>query len=251
MNSRSIASPPYSPGGRLIEWSTHEVDRVAAGRGPKFGDAQRARARRSQPSRHADVRAVRAHSRSAPPRVAADVDAEARHAVAHLAQRQAQARAGRGAVEAMALERAHQDVALDVVEVLAPGRSASGSSTGAIARRRRARPRIARSAAARDLVELLRRAVGEDRLGQAEVVDVDLLGARQRHRAVQQVLELAHVARERIARQVDQRVARQPRRAAQTPASRAMRSSTRSLIADRSSSRSRSGGTRIWITLSR
>ena len=39
-----------------------------------------------------------------------------------------------------------------------------------------------------------------------------LFAAGQRDRAMQQVLELAHVARERIARQVHERVARQPRR---------------------------------------
>src|SRR4029077_13542140 len=51
-------------------------------------------------------------------RIATDVDVEARHPVTHLAQRQAQADAGRGAIEAMVLEGANEDVALDVVEVL-------------------------------------------------------------------------------------------------------------------------------------
>ena len=49
-------------------------------------------------------------------RVAADVHAETRHAIADLAQRQPEAHAGRGAVVTMLLQRAHENVALDLVE---------------------------------------------------------------------------------------------------------------------------------------
>src|SRR4051812_15785135 len=93
-----------------------------AGRGPKFGDAQR-RASAHQPS--ASIESAGAPGASDGfaaldiDRVvgAADVDAQAGHPVAHLAQREPEARAGRGAVVAVALERALKHVALDVVEV--------------------------------------------------------------------------------------------------------------------------------------
>ena len=150
------------------------------------------------------------HSRSTPPEIAADVDVEAGHPVAHLAQREAQADARRGAIEAMVLEGADEDVALDVVEVL---RQVVRQRLLDRCHARGVAGRLGRALGGRaDLVELLRRAVGEHRLGQAEVVDVELLGARERDRAVEQVLELAHVAGERIAREMDERVARQARR---------------------------------------
>ena len=139
VNSRSIASPPYSPGGRLIEWTHDEIDR-ARRRAAARSSATRTRARRrSQPSRHAGARRRRlAHSRSAPPVSPPTLTFEARHAVAHLAQRQAEADAGRGAIEAMVLERAHEDVALDLVEVAAPGRSAAAPRPAAMRRAARA-----------------------------------------------------------------------------------------------------------------
>ena len=151
----------------------HQVDVVAAGRGAEV--RRRDAARCAQPAA-ALPGAARRLTRVGAARVAADVDVEARHPVAHLAQRQAQADAGGGAVEAVVLERAHQDVALDVVEI--PGevvrQGAPRSAPCAPAARR---PRAPRRPALGDLVELLRGAVGEDRLGQAEVVDVELLGA--------------------------------------------------------------------------
>src|SRR5438309_8257334 len=102
---------------------------MPAGRAPKFGDSLR-RAVRSQPSRHSGAVTPR---RPAPARVhslvldhsslkslksltsltigrariAADVHTEARHAIAHLPQREPETRTGRGAVEAVPFERAH------------------------------------------------------------------------------------------------------------------------------------------------
>src|SRR5689334_10233772 len=122
-----MASPPYSPGGRLIEWMTASSTAQPGGRGPKFGDSQR-RACAHQPSGSID--STGRTSGAGTPGVsagfaaldidrvvgAADVDAQAGHPVAHLAQRQPEARTGRGAVVAVALERAFEHVALDVVE---------------------------------------------------------------------------------------------------------------------------------------
>ena len=207
-----------------------------AGRGPKFGDgAARApptTSRRCQ--RGAAATRFSAGSPRSPPSAA---DAQPRHAVAHLAQRQAQAGAGRGAVVAVALERALEDVALDLVQV---GRQVGGQRR----RRRRRRPAAARrrgrGTASSSAASRCRRAPLSGRPRSSRSID---LAAGQRQRAVQQVLELAHVAGEGVAQQVLQRVAA----TASAPASRrhraAMRSSTAAQIAGRSSMRSRSGGT--------
>src|SRR5438132_13299741 len=104
-----MPSPPYSPGGRLIEWISARSIVVPGGRGPKFGDGHR-RAETHQPSSQA-ARPPRGPSLSFADMVG-HADAQARHAIAHLPQRQPQARAGGGAVEAMALQRTHEDVAL-------------------------------------------------------------------------------------------------------------------------------------------
>src|SRR5690242_13951275 len=99
------------PGGRLIEWTSASVTSAPGGRGPWLGESTR-RAPAHQPSDQASSPAAFAIEA-----VAAHADAEARHAIAHLAQRQPEARAGRGAIEAMTLQRAQEDVALDLVEV--------------------------------------------------------------------------------------------------------------------------------------
>ena len=111
----------------------------------------------------------------------------------------------------MPLQCTQQDVALDLVEVL---REVVGQRRGLRRRGRRlgGQDRRIDARVLGDEVELLRRAVGEHRLGQAQVEDIDRLVARQRDGTMQQVLQLAHVARERIAHQVHQRVAREARR---------------------------------------
>ncbi len=77
------------------------------------------------------------------------------------------------------------------------------------------------------------------------------VAARQRQRAVQQVLELAHVAREARSADSCSIACGDSTGGGDMPASCAMRASTASHIAGRSSRRSRSGGTRIWITFRR
>ena len=39
VNSRSIASPPYCPGGKLIECTTRSVIAAPGGRSSQFGEA--------------------------------------------------------------------------------------------------------------------------------------------------------------------------------------------------------------------
>src|SRR3982750_4561054 len=98
-----MPSPPNCPGGRLIECSTTRSTTVPWGRGPKFGESLRF-ARHSQPARHsASLTPTRSLAIRAG-RVGADVDVEPRHAIAHLAQRQAEADPGGGAGEAVVRE---------------------------------------------------------------------------------------------------------------------------------------------------
>src|SRR3569832_2567718 len=104
-------SPPYSPGGRLIECTTMRSMAAPCGRAPKFGEARR-RAKRYQPPSHSDgtsavvivVVAAAGHRDRLP-----------RDAVADLPQRQAELlRGGRAVVIGLA-QRLHENRALLLV----------------------------------------------------------------------------------------------------------------------------------------
>src|SRR6476661_7906974 len=96
-----------------MECSTTRSTSVPAGRGPKLGEASR-RANRYQPS-------VQSASSAGGGFIgfvtARSGDRQARDAIADLPQAQAQALRGRRAVEAGLLQRAHQDLALLLVQV--------------------------------------------------------------------------------------------------------------------------------------
>src|SRR6266508_1099726 len=94
VNRRSMASPPYSPGGRLIECTTSSVISVPGGRSSWLGDAMT----------RAGVSVI--------------FDAQALHAVAQLPEGDAEELGGGGAVEAGLAERLDDSLALDVVEVI-------------------------------------------------------------------------------------------------------------------------------------
>src|SRR6266849_397867 len=96
-----MPSPPYSPGGRLIECTTSSVIASPAGRSSWFGEATK-----RQPL-----------SRPSGPRFIL-FDAEALHAVAQLAEGDAEQLGRRGAVEPGLAERLHDRLALDAVEVV-------------------------------------------------------------------------------------------------------------------------------------
>src|SRR3569623_1900419 len=115
VNNCCTSSPPYCPGGRLMECTTTRSTFASAGRGPKFGESSR-RAKRYQPPCHSAgaagsgrlvIRLVAAGRR----------EREAGDAVADLPQRQSQALRRGGAVEAALLQRLDQDFALLLVEV--------------------------------------------------------------------------------------------------------------------------------------
>src|SRR5438874_7533610 len=89
VNSRSIASPPYSPGGRLIECSTTRVICVPLGRSSQFGDS-----------------------------TILIADAQALHPVAQLPEGDAEELRRRGAVEAGLAERLEDRLALEAVEIV-------------------------------------------------------------------------------------------------------------------------------------
>src|ERR1700758_547314 len=105
-----MPSPPYSPGGRLIECSTTVSTRAPAGRELKLGDGTRLAWRHQPPCQSSSARSgdavMRASGRVG--RLGLG-DPEPRHPVAHLAQREPEARARGGAVEALALERPNED----------------------------------------------------------------------------------------------------------------------------------------------
>src|SRR5688500_15688499 len=86
---RSMPSPPYSPGGRLIECSSARLISVPGGRSSWFGES-----------------------------TTLIGDAEALHAVAQLPEGDAQKLRRRGAVEGRLAERIEDDLALHLVEVL-------------------------------------------------------------------------------------------------------------------------------------
>src|SRR4051812_44153957 len=112
VNSCCTPSPPYSPGGRLIECTTTRSMAAPAGRGPKLGDSSR-RAKRYQPPSHcAGVSGLVMRVVGA----AGDRYREPGDAVADLPQRQTQALRGGRAVVVGFLQRLHEDVALLLVE---------------------------------------------------------------------------------------------------------------------------------------
>src|SRR3569832_1211705 len=112
VNRRCTSSPPYRPGGRLIEWTTTRSTCAPAGRGPQFGEASR-RAKRYQPSSHSALavsgvvmRVVAARGR----------DREPGDAVADLAQAEPQALRRGCVVEVALVLRTLLDLALLLVE---------------------------------------------------------------------------------------------------------------------------------------
>ena len=130
--------------------------------------------------------------------------AQARHAVAHLTQAQAQAGACRGPVVAKALERPFENFALHLIKI--GGQVGRQRSFGCD---RRCECGYGRGRPSRCSVGLHRRALIDPIVGQIEIAPRDELCARQRQRAVQQVLEFPHVARKNIALQKLQRIGRQ------------------------------------------
>src|SRR6267143_3252505 len=107
VKSRSIASPPYSPGGRLIECTTSSVIASPAGRSSWFGEATN-RQPRSRPLGSSFIL----------------FDTQALHAVAQLPEGDAEELGRRGAVEPGLAERLQDRLALDAVEVIGQRRGA-------------------------------------------------------------------------------------------------------------------------------
>src|SRR5688572_10242275 len=107
VNSRCTSSPPYTPGGRLMECTTTRSTAAPSGRGPKFGEAS-LRAKRYQPASHR--LAPSGTGRVIGLFAARRGDRQPRDAVADLAQAQAQSLGGRGAVEVGLAQRLHQDL---------------------------------------------------------------------------------------------------------------------------------------------
>src|SRR5581483_10127792 len=108
VNSRSIASPPNSPGGRLIECTTSSVTRSPLGRSSWFGEAMKRQGAR-RPSGPSFIL------------VAAGLgfaDAQALHAVAQLPEGDAEELGGGGAVEAGLRQRLEDRFALERIEVV-------------------------------------------------------------------------------------------------------------------------------------
>src|SRR5689334_6866622 len=96
-----MASPPYSPGGRLIECTTSSVSASPTGRSSWLGDSTR-RHGASQPSGRSFI----------------FFDAQPLHAVAQLPEGDAEELGRGGAVEAGLAERFEDRLALDAVEVV-------------------------------------------------------------------------------------------------------------------------------------
>src|SRR5579859_7739465 len=93
VNKRSIASPPNSPGGRLMQCTTSSVTAVPRGRASWFGEST---------TRSGFV----------------VFDAKALHSVAQLAERDAEQLGGRRAVKAGLAERLEDRLALDAVQII-------------------------------------------------------------------------------------------------------------------------------------
>src|SRR3954463_16561181 len=173
VKKRSIASPPYSPGGRLIECTTSSVTRSPLGRSSWFGEATKRQGAR-RPSGPSFILVAEL---SFP-------DVEALHAVAQLPEGDAEELRGRGAIEAGFRERLEDRLALDRIQVV--GQRLASARGG--------------------------RSAWGGRRGEAQIVKADLVAAGQRERALEDVLELADVAGEVMLRQAPERRARQARR---------------------------------------
>src|SRR5690349_20314869 len=96
-----MPSPPYSPGGRLIECTMRSEGATPSGRSSWFGDATK-RQGRSRPSGPSFI----------------FPDAQALHAIAQLPEGNAEKLGGGGAVEAGLPERLEDRLALDGIQVL-------------------------------------------------------------------------------------------------------------------------------------
>src|SRR3954468_11656468 len=96
-----MASPPKSPGGRLIECTTSSETTLPRGRASQFGEGTR-RAPATQPSGLGVVFLT---------------NSQALHAVAQLPERDAKQARRRGTVESGLAERGEDRVALEPVEV--------------------------------------------------------------------------------------------------------------------------------------
>ncbi len=180
--------------GRQADGMQHDqVDARACRARPEVGRGQALR-NAYQPSCQRSARAASALIAAAASSVAVGrADAQARDAVADLPQAQAEPRGGGGAVEAALAQGAHQDLALLLVEV--------GLQVGGHGRRRRHR---ADRGGARRRGGGERRASAGDRRRRARAravrcllgleVQMQFVAVVERHRAVQQVLELAHIA---------------------------------------------------------
>src|SRR5690348_12327814 len=154
-----MPSPPYSPGGRLIECTTRSEGRRPTGRSSWFGDGTK-RQGRSRPSGPSFI----------------FPDAQALHAIAQLPEGDAEKLGRRRTVEAGLAERLEDRLALDGIQIL---RERFGSG-----RRRRA-------------------AAGRGRWrAQAQVIDANLFAGRESERSLEDVLELADIAREVVAREL-------------------------------------------------
>src|SRR5687768_11963605 len=154
VKKRSMASPPYCPGGRLMQCRTARVTSVPGGRSSQLGES-----------------------------TTLIGDAEALHAVAQLAERDAQELRRRGAVEAGLAQGLEDRLALQGVEVLGQRLAAAVAGLLRLGRRR-----------------------------EAQVGGLDLVAARQRERALQDVLQFAHVAGKIVVRQLLHGRGLEPRR---------------------------------------
>jgi len=135
--------------------------------------------------------------------VVAHLHAEARHAVAHLAQRQAEALSGRRAIEPVSFQSANQDVPFDLIEM---GHQVVGQRSWGI--RGGAGLRRGLRGWGRGLGGLIAALRGRccDGVGrQAEVIGLDGAAAPQGHGTVQQVFKFPYVAREGVSLQCGQR----------------------------------------------
>src|SRR6185369_13234420 len=152
MKRSSIQSPPYSPGGSEMLWTTSSETLAPSGRSSKCGDSRL-------------------------------INAEAIEPVAQRPEGDTQ-QLGRGRlVEARGLQRLRDGLALDLVEEV-----------------------VQRQAARAERAIERRHLVLRGRLREVEVALGDLVGGAQRHRPLEDVLQLAHVAGEVVAAQRQHRV---------------------------------------------
>src|SRR5512133_517334 len=114
LNSCCTSSPPYRPGGRLIECTTIRSICAAGGRAPWLGESRR-RANRYQPDCHSAPDSL--SDRFVMRLVAGSGDGQPCDAVADLPQAEAQPMRGRRAVESALVQGLDQDVAFLLVEI--------------------------------------------------------------------------------------------------------------------------------------